>query len=120
MREPVPPILAPISDRAVLVGLKSRVSQDGMDGYEIGLDLYAVDRLQAIAGAYHLGRAREIVYGPGSYSRLEAGYLARELRDLAVQSRDEGLIAACEALADLADRVKSSSDPAEELLVQVP
>jgi hypothetical protein len=109
-----------VTDWTVAVGLKSQISGRDLDGYEVGLVFGEVNRLEAVAAAYRLPRASDILNGPGTYNRLEAGFLARELRDLAALSRDEGLVAACEALAMLADRCKSSSDPTEELWVRIP
>jgi hypothetical protein len=108
---------------ATHIGLKSRVQTFGYpDGYELALAWEVIERLSAVGQAYGLGKVGWIASDAGAYlqpvehSKLEAAFLARELRWLPKISADPVLLQAAEPLAVLAERCRSSKSRTEKLL----
>jgi hypothetical protein len=108
---------------ATHVGLKSRVTALGYpDGYDLALHWLVLERLAAVCRAYGLGKVASIPSDSGTYiqpveySKLEAVFIARELRWLPKVSVDPVILRAAEPLADLAERCRSSQSRSEKLL----
>lgn len=109
---------------AVHVGLRSRVGRDGFpSGYALALAPQAIDRLSDLGAIYGLIVVGRLRYGAGEYeqpsvsSKLEAAFMAQQLRWLSKVTVDPVVLDAANRLAAIADECKSSPARAEELLI---
>jgi hypothetical protein len=110
---------------AVHVGLRSRVERDGYpDGFALALAPQAIDRLSDLGAIYGLSVVGRLRYGAGEYeqpsvsSKLEAAFMAKQLRWLSKVTIDPVILDAAERLAAIAEACKSSSAKTEELLIR--
>jgi hypothetical protein len=110
---------------AIHIGLSSRVDRLGFPaGYDLALAFEVVDRLSKLGEIYGLRVVGTLNYGGGAFrqptewSRLEAAYLAGELRWLRKVTNDPVVLKAADRLGAIAEECKSSGLQSEKLAIR--